>query len=67
MAMDNLQVLQILPEQIGGPINQIEQSEHEGKENARYNVDSLGPGWEFGQPSFAPIPLWQRYMNLACT
>lgn len=57
--------MRILPIQVGGPVDQIEHGEHEGEEDARHHVDSLGPGGEFGEPLLAPIPLGRWCVHIA--
>ena len=60
-----LRLLQVITEHVGNPVDAVEESKHEGKEDARDDVNSLRSGGELGQPSLAPVllPGW-RHVHL---
>ena len=60
-----LQILHVLAEQVCCPVDQVKKSKHERKKYSRDNIDTFGTGRKFGKPSFAPVALWQTYVNLA--
>lgn len=55
-----LLALRFLPEQVRGPVREVEQSEYERKGDPRYDVDALGPRRELGQPRPAAV-FWPRF------
>lgn len=47
------------------PVDKIKERKHEREEDTRNDINALRASGKLGQPTFAPVPLWQGYVNLA--
>lgn len=59
-----LQVLHVFAEQVSCPVDKIEEGEHEREEDARNNINPLGPCGELAEPAADPIFLLRCNVDL---
>jgi hypothetical protein len=59
--------LALLAEQVGGPVDQVEEREHQREGDARDDVDAFGARRELGEPRATAVVALGRHVDLART
>lgn len=60
-----LRLVGVLAEQVRGPVDEVEEREHEREGYPRDDVDALGAGRELGQPRLAAVGSALLHVDLA--